>query len=105
MSTYYKEAAKTSYDELAGSLQLRIANLTDVNQYRNTKSLVNTIRGRVGDITITAGQTEPVSGVYPGADGHPITVKNDLAIHLNSKDKVLEFYHNNTWNKHRLVYL
>lgn len=104
MSTYNKEASKISFMELAPSLQAIISGKADVTLYNNTKTLINTIYAREGKLTITAGISEPVSGVYQGADGKPLVIANDLAVHLNTSKKVIEYYHDNVWNKHRLIY-
>lgn len=103
-STYDKESSKISYYELAPSLQDMIGKMVNFEQFTNIKNLINAIRGRTNGVVITVGLTEPVHGVTKGADGLPLVIADNKAIHLHSGDQVLEARTNGTWIRHRLVY-
>lgn len=103
-SDYDKESSKISFYELAPSLQDMIGKMANINQFNNTKNLINAIYGRTNGVVITAGLIEPVHGVTKGADGLPLVIADNKAIHLNSGDHVLEARVNDSWIKHRLVY-
>ena len=103
-SDYDKESSKISFYELAPSLQNMIGKMANLNQFNNIRNLVNAIHGRTNGVVITVGLTEPVHGVTKGADGLPLVIADNKAIHLNSGEQMLEARVNGTWIKHRLVY-
>ena len=103
-SDYDKESSKISFYDLAPSLQDTFGKMANMQQFNNVRNLVNAIYGRTGDVVITAGLTEPVHEVTHGADGLPLVIANDKAIHLNTGDRIIEARVNNNWVKHRLVY-
>lgn len=103
-STYDKEASKISFYELAPSLQDKFNKLANLEQFNNVKMLVDAIYSRVGSVVITAGLDEPVHGITHGADGLPLIIEDNKAIHLNTGAQVLEARVSDRWARHRLVY-
>ena len=102
---YDKESTKLSYYDLAPSLQAKIGGLANVDQYVNTRNLINTIYARNNTMVVTEGPSEPVNGSTKGADNvTPLSIVNDKAIHYNTTLQVLEYYHGSAWQKHHLVY-
>lgn len=101
---YDEEATKLSFDDLAPSLQTKIRNLANVDQFKNTANLINAINSRTKGKVVTEGAKEPINEQTLGQNNIPLTVTNDNNIHYNTNDQVLEYFHDNRWNRHHLVY-
>lgn len=101
---YDEEATKLSFDDLAPSLQTKIRNLANVDQFKNTANLINAINSRTKGKVVTEGAKEPINGQTLGQNNIPLTVTNDNNIHYNTNDQVLEYFHDRRWNRHHLVY-
>lgn len=101
---YNKESTKTSFYELAPSLQQKINDLAVDNQFQNTKKLINEIYGRMGDMVITEAFNRPVNGTTLGPKGTALTIANNKAVHLDLSDQVIEGYYGNAWNRTRIIY-
>lgn len=101
---YDKESTKTSFYELAPSLQQMLVDLVNDSQFQATKSLINQVYGRMGDIVITEGFHEPDGNTLGATNKNKLTVTNNKNVHLDLSNKVLEGYYDNKWNRSRIIY-
>lgn len=101
---YDKEATKTSFYELAPSLQQMLIDLANDSQFQATKSLINQVHGRMGDMTITEGYYEPDGNTLGASNKTKLVVANNKNVHLDLSNKVLEGYYDDKWNRSRIIY-
>ena len=101
---YDKESTKTSFYELAPSLQQMLVDLANDVHFQATKSLVNQLYGRMGDIVITEGYHEPDGNTFGATNKDKLVITNNKNVHLDLSNKVLEGYYGNKWNRSRIIY-
>ena len=101
---YDKESTKTSFYELAPSLQQMLIDLANDSQFQATKSLINQVHGRMGDMTITEGYYEPDGNTLGASNKTKLVVANNKNVHLDLSNKVLEGYYDDKWNCSRIIY-
>ena len=101
---YDKESTKTSFYELAPSLQQMLIDLANDVHFQATKSLVNQLYGRMGDIVITEGYHEPDGNTLGATNKDKLVIANNKNVHLDLSNKVLEGYYGNKWNRSRIIY-
>ena len=101
---YDKESTKTSFYELAPSLQQMLIDLANDSQFQATKSLINQVHGRMGDMTITEGYYEPDGNTLGASNKTKLVVANNKNVHLDLSNKVLEGYYDDKWNRSRIIY-
>ena len=101
---YDKESTKTSFYELAPSLQQMLVDLANDVHFQATKSLINQIHGRIGDMVITEGFHEPDGNTLGATNKDKLVIANNKNVHLDLSNKVLEGYYGNKWNRSRIIY-
>ena len=101
---YNKESTKTSFYELAPSLQQMLNDLAVDSQFQATKTLINQIYGRMGDMVITEGYNEPDGHTLGANNKDRLVIANNKNVHLDLSNKVLEGYYDNKWNRSRIIY-
>ena len=101
---YDKESTKTSFYELAPSLQQMLVDLANDSQFQATKSLINQVSGRMGDMVITEGFNEPDGNTLGATNKIKLVIANNKNVHMNLSDNVLEGYYDNKWNRSRIIY-
>lgn len=101
---YDKESTKTSFYELAPSLQQMLVDLANDVHFQATKSLINQVYGRMGDMVITEGYHEPDSNTLGATNKDKLVIANNKNVHLDLSNKVLEGYYSNKWNHSRIIY-
>ena len=74
---YDKESTKTSFYELAPSLQQMLIDLVNDSQFQATKSLINQIHGRIGDMVITEGFHEPDGNTLGATNKDKLVIANN----------------------------
>ena len=101
---YDKESTKTSFYELAPSLQQMLVDLANDVHFQATKSLISQIHGRIGDMVITEGFHEPDGNTLGATNKDKLVITNNKNVHLDLANKVLEGYYGNKWNRSRIIY-
>lgn len=101
---YNKESTKTSFYELAPSLQQMLNDLAVDSQFQAAKTLANKFYSRMGDMVITEGYNEPDGNTLGATNKIKLVIANNKNVHMNLSENVLEGYYDNKWNRSRIIY-